>query len=95
MRRVHHDEAAGEQLALDLDEIARQGAKKMLAQALEAEVDAYLKATAKHSATSAGVPWLPETATPTAAKCSAGLGPSRLGLRGSTIGGWTSKPASG
>lgn len=45
MRRVHHDEAAGEQLALDLDEIARQGAKKMLAQALEAEVDAYLKAT--------------------------------------------------
>ncbi len=29
---------------LDLDEIARQGARKMLAQALEAEVEAYLVA---------------------------------------------------
>ncbi len=28
----------------DLDEIARQGARKMLAFALQAEVDAYLKA---------------------------------------------------
>jgi transposase-like protein len=44
MYRVHHDEAAREQLSLDLDEIARQGARRMLAQALEAEVDAYLEA---------------------------------------------------
>jgi putative transposase len=45
MHRVHHHEAAREQqLMLDLDEIARQGAQKMLAQALQAEVDAYLKA---------------------------------------------------
>jgi putative transposase len=44
MIRVHHDEVAREELVLDLDEIARQGATKMLAQALEAEVDAYLKA---------------------------------------------------
>jgi transposase-like protein len=29
---------------LDLDELARQGAKKMLAQALRAEVQAYLQA---------------------------------------------------
>jgi putative transposase len=42
MHRVHHHEAVREQLVLDLDEIVRQGAKKMLAQALEAEVDAYL-----------------------------------------------------
>ena len=41
MHRVHHHEAAREQqLMLDLDEIARQGAQKMLAQALQAEVDA-------------------------------------------------------
>jgi transposase-like protein len=33
-----------EQLALDLDEIACQGAQKMLACALEAEVDAYVRA---------------------------------------------------
>ena len=44
MHRVHHDGLAQEQLVLDLDEIARQGAQKMLAQALRAEVDAYLKA---------------------------------------------------
>ena len=44
MHRVHQDEAAREQLSLDLDEIARQGAQKMLAQALQLEVDAYLKA---------------------------------------------------
>lgn len=44
MHRVHHDEAKGEQLSLDLDEIARQGAKKMLAHALQAEVYTYLKA---------------------------------------------------
>ncbi len=45
MQRVHHDEPVREQeLSLDLDEIARQGARKMLAQTLEAEVEAYLKA---------------------------------------------------
>jgi putative transposase len=44
MYRVHQDEAAREQLALDLDEIARRGARKMLAQALEAEVEAYIEA---------------------------------------------------
>jgi putative transposase len=44
MYRVHQDEAAREQLALDLDEIARRGARKMLAHALEAEVEAYIEA---------------------------------------------------
>ncbi len=45
MRSVHQDQPTCEQqLVLDLDEIARQGARKMLAQALEAEVDAYLEA---------------------------------------------------
>ena len=31
-------------IVLDLDEISRQGARKMFAQALQAEVEAYLKA---------------------------------------------------
>jgi putative transposase len=44
MRRIHHDDEAREGFMLDLDEIARQGARKMLAQALEAEVEAYLDA---------------------------------------------------
>ena len=42
MFRVHQDKPQREELMLDLDEIARQGARKMLAQALEAEVEAYL-----------------------------------------------------
>jgi putative transposase len=39
------DQAAGE-LRLDLDAIVREGARRMLAAALEAEVDAYLAAYA-------------------------------------------------
>jgi putative transposase len=44
MDRIHHDETARGQIVLDLDEIARQGAKEMLASALQAEVQAYLEA---------------------------------------------------
>jgi putative transposase len=44
MNRIHHAEPAREELVLDLDEIARRGAQRMLAQALEAEVEAYLEA---------------------------------------------------
>ncbi len=44
MHRVHQDEAGCEQRLLDLDEIARQGARRMLAEALEAEVQDYLNA---------------------------------------------------
>src|SRR3712207_6214671 len=44
MFRVHQDKMVREELMLDLDEIARQGGRRMLAQALEAEVEAYLDA---------------------------------------------------
>lgn len=46
MHSVHHDQTpCREQLfLLDLDEIARQGAQRMLASALQAEVDSYLQA---------------------------------------------------
>jgi putative transposase len=46
MHRIHQEgETTQEQeLTLDLDQIARQGAQKMLAQALQAEVRAYLEA---------------------------------------------------
>ncbi len=44
MFRVHQDEQARETLVLSLDAIAREGARRMLAQALEAEVEAYLEA---------------------------------------------------
>jgi putative transposase len=44
MLRVVADEQAGAELALGLDEIVREGARRMLAAALEAEVDAYVAA---------------------------------------------------
>ena len=42
MLSVITDEAARSELAMSLDELAREGARRMLAAALEAEVDAYI-----------------------------------------------------
>ena len=45
MQRVrHHEPKRKQELSLDLDEIVRQGARRMFAHALQAEVDAYLMA---------------------------------------------------
>jgi putative transposase len=44
MFSIHQDGEARERLTHDLDEIVREGARRMLAQALEAEVEAYLQA---------------------------------------------------
>lgn len=44
MQTVHHDDENRQHYMLDLDEIARQGAKRMLAEALEAEVQDYIEA---------------------------------------------------
>jgi putative transposase len=44
MFSIHHDVEAREELTLDLDEIARAGARRMLAHAVEAEADAYIEA---------------------------------------------------
>src|SRR5919201_5525275 len=47
MLRVVADEQARAELALDLDELLREGARRMLAVALEAEVDASIAAGAE------------------------------------------------
>lgn len=44
MRSIHQDEQVREEAMLDLDEIARRGARRMLAEALEAEVADYIEA---------------------------------------------------
>jgi transposase-like protein len=44
MHRLHQNAQSREELTLDLDEIARAGARRMLAEALEAEVQDYLQA---------------------------------------------------
>ena len=48
MHRVHQKEEDRERHLLDLDEIARQGARRMLAEALQAEVEAYIEAATDH-----------------------------------------------
>jgi len=44
MGSIHQTDTDREEFILDLDEIARQGARRMLAEALEAEVEAYVEA---------------------------------------------------
>lgn len=44
MERIHQVEGDREEHLLDLDEIARRGARRMLAEALEAEVEEYVEA---------------------------------------------------
>ena len=44
MLRVHVDEAADAELSSTLDELVAEGARRMLAAALEAEVEAYVRA---------------------------------------------------
>jgi hypothetical protein len=46
MLRVVVEESSRAELAVGLDELAREGARRMLAMALEAEVEAYLAAFA-------------------------------------------------
>jgi putative transposase len=43
MERIHQVEGHREELLLDLDEIAQAGARRMLAEALEVEVEVYVR----------------------------------------------------
>jgi hypothetical protein len=63
MLSVVADEAARSKLHADLDELAHEGARRMLAAALEAEVDDYLAATPPSVMRAAGG-WWSATATP-------------------------------
>jgi hypothetical protein len=58
MQRIHQLEGDREELLLDLDEIARAGARKMLAQAQEAEVQDYLQAAKAVSTKSITRSWV-------------------------------------
>jgi hypothetical protein len=55
---------ADAELCLDLDQIVREGARRMLAAALEAEVDAYLAAHAAPSGTRVAGGWWSAMAMP-------------------------------
>ena len=74
MQRVHQpDGHCCERFMLDLDEIARAGAKRMLAEALEAEVESYLEAARNERAMTTDAPWSRETVMPESERSSAEL----------------------
>ena len=57
MLRVHVDEAASAELSDGLDAIVAEGARRMLAAALEAEVEAYVSEPDRMRSTSTVVAW--------------------------------------
>jgi hypothetical protein len=79
MLSVVGDEAARAELHAELDQPAREGARRMLAAALEAEVDDYLTA---HAAASVAGGWWCATATPARARSRPPPGRSRCGRHG-------------
>ena len=83
MLSVVTDDAAQAELRLDLDELFREGARRMLAAALEVEVDAYIAAYAERRRVwpPAGGPQRPRPSP----QVTAGGGPGR----GGRAPGWT------
>ena len=69
MQRIHQVGGEHEDSSLDLDEIARAGARRMLAEALEAEVEPTSRRP-ENSATSKDAPWSFATATPESVRSS-------------------------
>jgi hypothetical protein len=67
MLSVATDARVQDELRLDLDELVREGARRMLAAALEAEVDAYLAGHAAERDEVAGG-WWSATAMPASAR---------------------------
>jgi putative transposase len=59
MLKIVVDEAGREDLAADLDQIVREGARRMLAAALEAEAAEYVAALAAERVTAGRRGWLP------------------------------------
>jgi transposase-like protein len=91
MGRLHQDEHSREELALDLDEIARAGARRMLAEALEAEVADYLDA-AKGQRDERGRALVVRNGYARERKVLLGAGAVEvIGLRESTTVGWTKR----
>jgi hypothetical protein len=94
MLSVVVDDTAQAELRLDLDELFREGARRMLAAALEAEVDAYIAACAEQ-VDERGHRLVRRTATPRPGRSPLVSARSRWSARGWTIGGSIRRPGSG
>ena len=95
MERIHQREGDREELLLDLDEIARTGARKMLAQALEAEVQDYLQAAKGERDGHGHALVVRNMVTPRSARFSAAPERWKSGHRGSTTEGWMTMASDG
>jgi len=93
MLSVVIDDAAHSELAISLDELAREGARRMLAAALETEVDAYIAA---HAAVvdEHGHRLVRRNGHAPARQLATGPGRSRSSAPGWTTAGWTPPPGS-
>src|SRR5512135_437436 len=94
MVKVVEDAATRVELAAGLDEIVREGARRMLAAALEAEVEAYLAAHAGERP-GAGRRLVVRNGHARALQVTTVAGAVEVRVRGWTIGGSTRPPASG
>ena len=94
MLSVVTDAQAQDELRVDLDELVREGARRMLAAALEAEVDAYLAAHAAERDES-GRRLVCATATHASAWSRPRQGASRCAPRGWTTAALILSPATG
>src|SRR5687768_16019291 len=93
MLSVVTDEAARSELTMSLDELAREGARRMLAAALEAEVDLYLAAFAE-LVDERGHRLVRRNGHAPARQLATGSGRSRSSVRGWTTAGWIPTAAS-
>ena len=94
MLSVVVDGQARAELALDLDELLREGARRMLAVALEAEVDADIAASAA-VVDERGHRLVRRNGHAPARTIAAGVGQSRWWVPGWATGGSTRRPGSG
>ena len=88
MLRVHVDEAADAELSTTLDELVAEGARRMLAAALEAEVDGYVSSLTDE-VDERGHRLVVRNGHAVSRSLVTGAGPSRSEPLGSTTAGWT------
>jgi putative transposase len=93
MLSVIADKAARSELTMSLDELAREGARRMLAAALEAEVDAYIACFAALT-DERGHRLVRRNGHAPARQVATGRARSRSCAPGWTTGGWTRRPGS-
>ena len=93
MLKVVADETARTELSAGLDEICREGARRMLAAALEAEVDAYVEALADERRRATAIGWWSAMGMPRPRTITTGVG--RIDIRAPRVDDGRADPVTG